>query len=138
MSNIQYIFLMFAFLSIVFSLAINLFKNPIYSVLSLIVSILFSIFLMFTLHIEFLSYIFIIVYVGAVALLFIFVVMMLNLKVESTSNNLSVDDNFVFFLIIFKFCFVLFNFFKVLSFKNISKFDCSKYFFIYNQTIILI
>ena len=118
--NLNDIFILFAVFSLLFSLAIGLFNNPIYSVLSLICSIMFSIFVMFLLHVEFLSYIFIIVYVGAVALLFIFVVMMLNFKIESKKIDFNLEDTFVFYLVAFKFCFLLYNFFKLLGFKQIS------------------
>ena len=117
--NLNDIFIIFAAFSLIFSLVIGVFDNPIYSILSLICSIMFSIFVMFLLHVEFLSYIFIIVYVGAVALLFIFVIMMLNFKIESKKIDFNIEDTFVFYLVIFKFCFLLYNFFKLLNFKVI-------------------
>ena len=55
-------------------------KNPIHSVLFLIVSVIFFIFLLVQLEAIFLAFIFLIVYVGAISVLFLFVVMMLNIK----------------------------------------------------------
>lgn len=57
-------------------------NSPISSTLCLCVILLLSIMILFTSHVEFLSYIFILVYVGGIALLFLFVVIMLNLKLN--------------------------------------------------------
>jgi NADH-quinone oxidoreductase subunit J len=45
--------------------------------------------LLFLLEIEFLSFIFIVVYVGAIAVLFLFVVMMLDIKIVENNQNFS-------------------------------------------------
>ena len=55
-------------------------QNAIYSVLFLVLSFLSSSIILFLLKCEFLSLIFILIYVGAIAILFLFVVMMLDLK----------------------------------------------------------
>ena len=55
-------------------------KNTVYSALALIVSFFNAAALMLIGGAEFLSFMLMIVYVGAVAVLFLFVVMMLNLK----------------------------------------------------------
>lgn len=56
-------------------------KNPIYSVLFLIFSFCNASILLFLLQLDFLPIAFLIVYVGAVAVLFLFVLMMLNIKI---------------------------------------------------------
>jgi len=71
-------------------------RNPVHSVLFLILAFFTSSILLFILDIEFLGIIFIIIYVGAIAVLFLFVVMML--------DNKTVDFNYqnyyvVYFLI---------------------------------------
>jgi len=55
-------------------------KNPVYSIFFLILSFFNVTSLLFTLQVEFLPISFIVIYVGAIAVLFLFVVMMLNIK----------------------------------------------------------
>ena len=55
-------------------------QNAIYSVLFLVLSFVASSSLLFLLECEYISLIFIIIYVGAIAVLFLFVVMMLDIK----------------------------------------------------------
>jgi len=60
--------------------------NPIYSVLSLIGVFLASAVLLISLDVEFLAMVFLVVYIGAIAVLFLFVVMMLNIKISSSRS----------------------------------------------------
>jgi len=62
-------------------------QNAVYSVLFLVLSFLSSASLLFLLKCEFLSLVFILIYVGAIAILFLFVVMMLDLKISNRSKN---------------------------------------------------
>jgi NADH-quinone oxidoreductase subunit J len=75
-------------LSIVFSISLLLSaffvissRNPVHSVMFLVLVFLFSAGILFCLEVEFLALSFIIVYVGAIAVLFLFVVMMLDIKI---------------------------------------------------------
>jgi NADH-quinone oxidoreductase subunit J len=61
-------------------------KNPVHSVLFLILTFISSAGLLFLLEIEFISLIFIVVYVGAIAVLFLFVVMMLDIKITDSNR----------------------------------------------------
>ncbi|MBC7744325.1 MAG: NADH-quinone oxidoreductase subunit J [Flavobacterium sp.] len=77
------LFYLVAFLSIFFSLMVILTKNPIHSVLYLIVT-----FFTFTIHYillnaQFLAIVNFIVYMGAIMVLFLFVLMLLNLDKDS-------------------------------------------------------
>ena len=64
-------------------------QNSIHSVLFLVLSFVSSSSLLFLLECEYISLIFIIIYVGAIAVLFLFVVMMLDVKtVYSTKDFL--------------------------------------------------
>jgi NADH-quinone oxidoreductase subunit J len=74
------LFYIFAFLLVIGALTTITVKNPVYSVLSLIFSFFNTAGLFVLLGAEFLAMSLIIVYVGAVAVLFLFVVMMLNIK----------------------------------------------------------
>lgn len=58
-------------------------KNPVYSVLFLVASFLSSSILLFLFESEFLALFFLIIYLGAIAILFLFVVMMLDIKYKN-------------------------------------------------------
>jgi NADH-quinone oxidoreductase subunit J len=62
-------------------------KNPIYSVLYLILIFINTVCFFFLLGVEYLSFVFLIIYVGAIAVLFLFVVMMLNIKTIEYNEN---------------------------------------------------
>ena len=78
-------------------------KNPIFSVLFLIFSFFNVVSFLFLFNFEFLPLTFIVVYVGAVAVLFLFVIMMLNIKlaefIETYQNLLPVA--FIFSIVFF-------------------------------------
>jgi len=79
-------------------------RNPVHSVLSLISVFLLSSILLFCLNVEFLALSFVIIYVGAIAILFLFIVMMLDIKIGDTSfdflnyGTLSYFISFIFIL----------------------------------------
>ena len=62
-------------------------KNPVHSVLFLILTFISSTAILFLVEVEFISLIFIIVYVGAIAVLFLFVVMMLDIKITDLNKS---------------------------------------------------
>ena len=62
-------------------------RNPVHSVLFLILAFFNSAGLLILMEMEFLSLIFIVVYVGAIAVLFLFVVMMLNVKISEIEDE---------------------------------------------------
>ena len=78
------LFYTFSSLLLLSSLFVITSQNAIFSVMFLVLSFLSASSLLFLLKCEFLSLIFILIYVGAIAILFLFVVMMLDLK---TLNN---------------------------------------------------
>ena len=88
------LFYLFASLGIISSVMVVLSRNPIFSVLFLILSFFNVSALLFLLELEFLPIVFIVVYVGAVAVLFLFVLMMLNIKLaelkETTAHYLPI------------------------------------------------
>jgi len=77
---INSLFYFFSFVLLLSSLMIILSQNSIYSVLFLVLSFVSSSSILFLLECEYISLIFILVYVGAIAVLFLFVVMMLDIK----------------------------------------------------------
>jgi len=96
-----YIILFFLFL---FSFFVISSRNPVHSVLSLISVFLLSAVLLLCLEVEFLALSFVIVYVGAIAILFLFIVLMLDIKIGDNSFDflkygpLSYFVSFIFLL----------------------------------------
>ena len=76
------------FLIIILSFLVIVTKNAITSVLYLIGVYILTSFLFLIVGAEFLSIILVIIYVGAVAILFIFVIMMLNIRIVEVYNTL--------------------------------------------------
>lgn len=82
-------FCIFASLSLISGLFVVISKNPVYSVLFLVLTFCNVSSLLFLLNLEFLPVTFIVVYVGALAVLFLFVLMMLNIKIASLKAEYS-------------------------------------------------
>jgi NADH:ubiquinone oxidoreductase subunit 6 (subunit J) len=81
------LFYFYATMALYSSLMVIGVKNPVHSVLFLILSFISVSCLLFLLRIEFLSLLFIIIYVGAIGVLFLFVVMMLDIKIKEYRLN---------------------------------------------------
>ena len=77
---VNFFYYFFSFILLTSSLLTVFSQNSIYSVLFLVLSFVSSASLLFLLECEYISLIFIIIYVGAIAVLFLFVVMMLEVK----------------------------------------------------------
>lgn len=81
--NLEYcLFSLFSSFSIISSLMVIGLSNAVHSVLFLIFLFCNIISLLLLLGTEFLALIFLIVYIGAIAVLFLFVIMMLNIKIQ--------------------------------------------------------
>lgn len=79
------IFLLFALLAVASSLVVVVHRNPVYSTMSLVVT-LFSVAVLFVLlGAPFIGAIQILVYTGAILVLFLFVIMLLNITREETA-----------------------------------------------------
>ena len=81
------IFFLLSFVCILSSTLLTTNRNPVYSVLSLVLLFVCGGLLLLILGIDFLPFVFIVVYVGAVAVLFLFVVIILDIKLASSTNN---------------------------------------------------
>ena len=57
--------------------------NPVYSAVSLVMTFFISAILLFTIGCDFLGFVFILIYVGAIAIFFLLVIMMLHIKPNS-------------------------------------------------------
>ena len=82
------LFYLFSSLTAISSLMVIRSENPVHSVLFLILAFFNSAGLLLLLEVEFLAMLLVIVYVGAVAVLFLFVVMMLNIKASNETGDL--------------------------------------------------
>jgi len=89
MTNIHYFFSILLLLSSIF---VFISKNPVHSVLFLILTFCNASGILFLFNAEFLGLVFLIIYVGAIAVLFLFVVMMLNVKSYTSSLFTSVPS----------------------------------------------
>lgn len=106
-------------LLILCGLLVPLSSSPINSAIFLIMAFCNSAFILFFFNVEFLSLIFIIIYVGAIAVLFLFVVMMLNIKITEQSILAYSTTNKILFLFMLFYCLFL-----LLSYSFDSIFSC--------------
>jgi NADH-quinone oxidoreductase subunit J len=84
----SFYFFIFSFLIIISSLCIVISKNSITSVLYLICVFILSALCFLLIGAEFLSILIVIIYIGAISILFLFVIMMLNLRIVEVYNTL--------------------------------------------------
>ena len=84
---LEIIFYIFASILICASLGVILFKNPVYSAVSLILAFITTGMLWLLIEAEFLAIVLVLVYVGAVMVLFLFVIMMLNIHQEEEKSE---------------------------------------------------
>jgi NADH-quinone oxidoreductase subunit J len=80
-------FLFFSSLCILSSIFVIFSKNPIFSILFLIFTFACVSCVLFLFNFEFIPISFIVIYVGAIAVLFLFVLMMLNIKLAELAEN---------------------------------------------------
>ena len=100
--NFDYLFLTISLCSIFASLMVIFNKNPLHSVLFLILVFANMSLLLLVQKIEFLSLIILMVYIGAIAVLFLFVIYMLNIKIielNEANNSYLLGICLVFFII---------------------------------------
>lgn len=82
------LFYLFSSLALISGVMVIRAKNPVHSVLFLILVFCNAAGLLILLDLDFFAMIFLVVYVGAIAVLFLFVVMMLNIKVAEINENI--------------------------------------------------
>nr|QYC61878.1 NADH dehydrogenase subunit 6 [Stephanopyxis turris] len=81
------LFFFFSIMLLISALLIITLQNSIYAILCLILSFIASTGLLFLLEFEFMGLIFIVIYVGAIAVLFLFIIMMLDIKFNSSKGE---------------------------------------------------
>jgi NADH-quinone oxidoreductase subunit J len=87
MLTANFLFYFFSLLLICSSFMVIIAQHPVFSLLFLVASFIFASFLLLLLECEFLALLFIVVYVGAIAILFLFAIMMLESKLVNLSKN---------------------------------------------------
>ena len=85
----NFFFFLFSIFLIISSLNVVFNKQPVQAVFFLILAFINTIGLLFIIEIDFIALLFFIVYVGAIAILFLFVIIILNLKDENSSTIIS-------------------------------------------------
>ncbi len=94
------LFYLFSSIILLSSVGVISTKNPVYAVLFLILAFINSSILFLFLNAEFLAMLLVVVYVGAVAVLFLFVVMMLDITQEERKNKLQKYTPFTLILVV--------------------------------------
>jgi len=106
----QLVFFYFASVIVVTSALVVILKNPIHSVLSLLIMFFHVAGLYVTLHAEFLAIVQIMVYAGAILVLYLFVVMLLNVKQQPDAFHTQVPLGVLLTLTLFTEVVLLFFF----------------------------
>ncbi|TNF77841.1 MAG: NADH-quinone oxidoreductase subunit J [Acidobacteria bacterium] len=81
------VFLLFALLAVTSALVVVVHRNPVYSVMSLVVTLVSTAVLFVMLGAPFLAALQVLVYTGAILVLFLFVIMLLNIERETQRTN---------------------------------------------------
>ena len=108
--------------------------NPINSILFLILIFLNVSILFFILNLDFLGIILIILYVGAIAVLFLFIVMMMNVKnIEKDENTYIFIGGLLFILLGFQIIYVFLHFFSYNNLFHLTLSSDTFYFLFSNR-----
>ena len=132
---------------LILSLFVILLPNPIYALICLILVFFSSALFLLSMNVQFLAMIYLIIYIGAIAILFLFVIMMFNLRqLQQQSTHM---NDYSFFSMSFVLCFLVLYKFYGLFLNHITiyvqydkyfsdfvrfQFDNLNYFLTYQQT----
>ena len=126
-------------MSMLMSLSVIFVGNPIQSLLFLIASFALSSMLFMILGIEFVSLLIFLVYVGAIAVLFLFIIMMLNLKIVELRNYylryLPIGSFIIIFFFLELCLFIYIEFFY--SYYNYNFFEWFEYLFLFDNIFLI-
>jgi NADH-quinone oxidoreductase subunit J len=106
MSNPNIMFIIITLLTLVCALLVIMSKNPIHSILFLVLIFVITTILFLTLNVDFIAMLFLVLYVGAIVVLFLFVVMMLNVRILELNERvisyvpIAITIVLIFFLLI--------------------------------------
>jgi NADH-ubiquinone oxidoreductase chain 6 len=120
---------------LILSIFVIISSNPVYSLICLILVFFSSALFLLSINVNFLAMIYLIIYIGAIAILFLFVIMMFNLR-ELNQQATKIND-FSFLSISFSlYFFVLWKFYALLLDYVVTYIEYEKYFynFVQNNT----
>jgi len=116
------LFYLFSICLVISTFTVVVVKHPVFSILFLAISFILVSFLLFLLECEFLALLFLVIYLGAILVLFLFAVMMLDFKTNSLLKNkikyIPIGLIFNFFLIVPLFINVDLNFINNFNFSH--------------------
>jgi NADH:ubiquinone oxidoreductase subunit 6 (subunit J) len=123
--------LLYSFISFIIGMSILVFlvNNPIHSLLNLIAVFFFGTCFLFFINIEYYALLFLIVYVGAIVVLFLFIIRILELKL---TNSITLNKNFLWYSILL----IFFSFF--ISIICLDTFSLNYFFSLNNDAIKLL
>ncbi len=84
-----------------FGLVMIFFENPLYSIFSFLLCVFFTVLLLIAYGVEFMSFIYLVVYIGAIGILFLFIIMMLNVNSINILPTYSLTTSFFIYACIF-------------------------------------
>jgi NADH-quinone oxidoreductase subunit J len=87
-NNPNLIFLILTFLIVICASFVIISKNPIHSLLFLVLIFILSTIIFLILDVEFIAMLFLVLYIGAIIVLFLFVVMMLNVRILELNERI--------------------------------------------------
>lgn len=124
-------FLILSLNLILSSFLIFISKNPIYSIFYLIFCFLNAALILMYFGLDFIAILILLIYIGAIAILFIFIIMMLNLKLVDLKESFITYFPLLFFFlffILFGFISYFYFFFENISIINYSSFSSNLYY----------
>jgi NADH-quinone oxidoreductase subunit J len=118
---------------LILSLFVVVLPNPIYALICLILVFFSAAVFLLSINVNFLAMIYLIIYIGAIAILFLFVIMMFDLR-ELQQQSSKIND-YSFLSISFSLCFlVLYKFYGLLLDRMVTFIEYDKYFNNYAKT----
>lgn len=125
----NFLIIILSFLIIANAIMIIINKNPIHSILFLVLVFVATTGLLIILGVEFIAMLFLVVYVGAITVLFLFVIMMLNVKI------IELNERFIKYLPIGLFIALIFIIEILLLINNNLNIEQSNLFSVYSNNI---
>lgn len=109
--------------------------NQVYSVFSLISIFINTAVIFILFNVDFIGIILLLVYVGAIAILFLFIIMMINMKKIENENNTYIIISLVIFLLFFIYSAYLISYYFLFYFPDFLFYNLNNYSFISYDTI---
>ena len=109
------------------SIFVVLSSNPVYALVSLIIVFFCTAMFLLSINVNFLAMIYLIIYIGAIAILFLFVIMMFNLR-ELKKKSTEMNDYSLLSISFFFYFFILWKFYSLILNQTVTYIQYDKYF----------